>query len=98
MPWTDNDVSFKKLNNKRITTSTGKGIMFRSITLLGHIVCLCLEVNRLILIFYKKRKRTRTSKSKKLGRAGSRVKDRNGARVKKKSTRSKGRANRKTRR
>ena len=26
MPWTDNDVSFKKLNNKRITTSTGKGI------------------------------------------------------------------------
>ncbi len=26
MPWTDNDISFKKLNNKRITTSTGKGI------------------------------------------------------------------------
>ena len=26
MPWLDTDISFKKLNNKRITTSTGKGL------------------------------------------------------------------------
>jgi hypothetical protein len=26
MPWTQTDTSFKKLSNKRITTSTGKGL------------------------------------------------------------------------
>jgi len=46
----------------------------------------------------RKRKRTRTSKSKRLGRAGNKSKDRLGTKTKKKSTRPKGRANRKTRR